>query len=260
MVKNISPKLKQFLKGMGFWRWCGSPLSPRRPKQEEALLQNDSASKSKTSEKKKDPLEKKIGSTQTKEIKVWKTLKKMQTFLSPRRWRKGRRQMETAERKGPNWRMDSLMRTQTQTPMALLVMKVAARQQRKHPWDRKKDLSPVFLCLKRLELLKARRCTSYFLFKSRHLCRFNCPGVDRNWEDIPLFYPFGWEPLRWATDRKRGPAPQMLILVPTRQSAKQVSKDISDITKKLSVACFLVGFISWLGPWVVIKTTCRIES
>ncbi|KAK2101114.1 Nucleolar RNA helicase 2 [Saguinus oedipus] len=39
-------------------------------------------------------------------------------------------------------------------------------------------------------------------------------------------------------DRKRGCPPQVLVLAPTRQLANQVSKDFSDITKKLSVACF----------------------
>ncbi|GAB1295177.1 Nucleolar RNA helicase 2 [Apodemus speciosus] len=42
-------------------------------------------------------------------------------------------------------------------------------------------------------------------------------------------------------ERKRGRAPQVLVLAPTRELANQVSKDFSDITKKLSVACFYGG-------------------
>nr|XP_004657939.1 nucleolar RNA helicase 2 [Jaculus jaculus] len=42
-------------------------------------------------------------------------------------------------------------------------------------------------------------------------------------------------------DRKRGRAPQVLVLAPTRELANQVSRDFSDITKKLSVACFYGG-------------------
>lgn len=34
---------------------------------------------------------------------------------------------------------------------------------------------------------------------------------------------------------------QVLVLAPTRELANQVSKDFSDITKKLSVACFYGG-------------------
>ncbi|KAM7074100.1 nucleolar RNA helicase 2 [Molossus nigricans] len=42
-------------------------------------------------------------------------------------------------------------------------------------------------------------------------------------------------------DRKRGRAPQVLVLAPTRELANQVSRDFSDITKKLAVACFYGG-------------------
>ncbi|XP_036294182.1 nucleolar RNA helicase 2 isoform X3 [Pipistrellus kuhlii] len=42
-------------------------------------------------------------------------------------------------------------------------------------------------------------------------------------------------------ERKRGRAPQVLVLTPTRELANQVSRDFSDITKKLSVACFYGG-------------------
>ncbi|KAL0629880.1 Nucleolar RNA helicase 2, partial [Plecturocebus cupreus] len=42
-------------------------------------------------------------------------------------------------------------------------------------------------------------------------------------------------------DRKRGCPPQVLVLAPTRELANQVSRDFSDITKKLSVACFYGG-------------------
>lgn len=39
----------------------------------------------------------------------------------------------------------------------------------------------------------------------------------------------------------RAPVFQVLVLAPTRELAHQVSKDFSDITKKLSVACFYGG-------------------
>lgn len=42
-------------------------------------------------------------------------------------------------------------------------------------------------------------------------------------------------------DRKRGRAPRVLVLAPTRELANQVSRDFSDITKKLAVACFYGG-------------------
>nr|XP_006630629.1 PREDICTED: nucleolar RNA helicase 2 [Lepisosteus oculatus] len=42
-------------------------------------------------------------------------------------------------------------------------------------------------------------------------------------------------------ERKRGRPPKVLVLVPTRELALQVSRDFKDITKKLSVACFYGG-------------------
>ncbi|XP_025773640.1 nucleolar RNA helicase 2 [Puma concolor] len=42
-------------------------------------------------------------------------------------------------------------------------------------------------------------------------------------------------------DRKRGRAPRVLVLAPTRELANQVSRDFSDITRKLAVACFYGG-------------------
>ncbi|XP_068927576.1 nucleolar RNA helicase 2 [Petaurus breviceps papuanus] len=41
--------------------------------------------------------------------------------------------------------------------------------------------------------------------------------------------------------RGRGRAPKILVLAPTRELSIQVSKDFSDITKKLTVACFYGG-------------------
>ncbi|KAL1787314.1 nucleolar RNA helicase 2 [Sigmodon hispidus] len=40
-------------------------------------------------------------------------------------------------------------------------------------------------------------------------------------------------------DKKRGRAPQVLVLAPTRELANQVSKDFSDITKKTISGLFL---------------------
>uniref|UniRef100_A0A8C8HXE1 RNA helicase n=1 Tax=Oncorhynchus tshawytscha TaxID=74940 RepID=A0A8C8HXE1_ONCTS len=42
-------------------------------------------------------------------------------------------------------------------------------------------------------------------------------------------------------DKKRGRAPKILCLAPTRELAIQVSKDFKDMTKKLSVTCFYGG-------------------
>ncbi|XP_030909193.2 nucleolar RNA helicase 2-like [Melopsittacus undulatus] len=42
-------------------------------------------------------------------------------------------------------------------------------------------------------------------------------------------------------DGRRGRAPKVLVLVPTRELATQVAKDFKNLTKKLSIACFYGG-------------------
>uniref|UniRef100_A0A7N5JEK3 Nucleolar RNA helicase 2 n=1 Tax=Ailuropoda melanoleuca TaxID=9646 RepID=A0A7N5JEK3_AILME len=42
-------------------------------------------------------------------------------------------------------------------------------------------------------------------------------------------------------ERKRGRAPKVLVLAPTRELAMQVARDFKDVTKKLTVACFYGG-------------------
>ncbi|KTG05412.1 hypothetical protein cypCar_00029125 [Cyprinus carpio] len=44
-----------------------------------------------------------------------------------------------------------------------------------------------------------------------------------------------------ADDRRRGRAPTVLVLTPTRELAIQVARDFKDITRKLSVTCFYGG-------------------
>ncbi|XP_016331597.1 nucleolar RNA helicase 2-like isoform X2 [Sinocyclocheilus anshuiensis] len=44
-----------------------------------------------------------------------------------------------------------------------------------------------------------------------------------------------------AEDRRRGRAPKVLVLAPTRELAIQVAKDFKDVTRRLSVTCFYGG-------------------
>ncbi|KAB0373792.1 hypothetical protein FD755_014048 [Muntiacus reevesi] len=60
-------------------------------------------------------------------------------------------------------------------------------------------------------------------------------------KDISFAIPLVEKLLGELQDRKRGHAPQVLVLAPTRELASQVSRDFSDITKKLAVACFYGG-------------------
>uniref|UniRef100_A0A8D0L3Q5 RNA helicase n=1 Tax=Sphenodon punctatus TaxID=8508 RepID=A0A8D0L3Q5_SPHPU len=55
-----------------------------------------------------------------------------------------------------------------------------------------------------------------------------------------------------SQERKRGRAPKVLVLAPTRELANQVTRDFKDITKKLKVACFYGG-TSYNGQFDDIK-------
>uniref|UniRef100_A0A673JJI8 RNA helicase n=1 Tax=Sinocyclocheilus rhinocerous TaxID=307959 RepID=A0A673JJI8_9TELE len=50
-----------------------------------------------------------------------------------------------------------------------------------------------------------------------------------------------------AEDRRRGRAPKVLVLTPTRELAIQVAKDFKDVTRRLSVTCFYGGIGSKNG-------------
>ena len=95
-----------------------------------------------------------------------------------------------------------------------------------------------------IKLLKARGVTFLFPIQAK---TFHCVYSEKDliaqvWTGtgktfffaIPLVEKFLGELQDW----KRGHAPQVLILAPTRELASQVSRDFSDITKHLAVACF----------------------
>ena len=62
-------------------------------------------------------------------------------------------------------------------------------------------------------------------------------------------------------------APQVLVLAPTRELASQVSRDFSDITKKLALACFYGGTpyggqteCMWNGISILVGTLGHIKD
>ncbi|XP_076981198.1 nucleolar RNA helicase 2 [Tamandua tetradactyla] len=98
-----------------------------------------------------------------------------------------------------------------------------------------------------IKLLKARGVTFLFpiqaktfhhVYSGKDLIAQARTGTGKTFSfAIPLIEKLQGE----LQDRKRGRSPQVLVLAPTRELANQVSKDFSDITKKLAVACFYGG-------------------
>uniref|UniRef100_G1MI16 RNA helicase n=1 Tax=Ailuropoda melanoleuca TaxID=9646 RepID=G1MI16_AILME len=98
-----------------------------------------------------------------------------------------------------------------------------------------------------IKLLKARGVTFLFpiqaktfhhVYSGKDLIAQARTGTGKTFSfAIPLIEKLQGE----MQDRKRGRAPQVLVLAPTRELANQVSRDFSDITRKLAVACFYGG-------------------
>ncbi|XP_008694185.1 nucleolar RNA helicase 2 [Ursus maritimus] len=98
-----------------------------------------------------------------------------------------------------------------------------------------------------IKLLKARGVTFLFpiqaktfhhVYSGKDLIAQARTGTGKTFSfAIPLIEKLQGE----LQDRKRGRAPQVLVLAPTRELANQVSRDFSDITRKLAVACFYGG-------------------
>ena len=65
--------------------------------------------------------------------------------------------------------------------------------------------------------------------------------MDRNWEDIFLCFPFGWKTSGKTVRPEDRPCPSGAGSCTHKELASQVSRDFSDITKKLATACFYGG-------------------
>ncbi|KAM6442869.1 nucleolar RNA helicase 2 [Liasis olivaceus] len=98
-----------------------------------------------------------------------------------------------------------------------------------------------------LDLLKARGVTYLFpvqvktfkpIFEGKDVVAQARTGTGKTFSfAIPLIEKLDRDP----QERKRGRAPKVLVLAPTRELAMQVARDFKDITKKLTVACFYGG-------------------
>ncbi|KAL1783483.1 nucleolar RNA helicase 2 [Sigmodon hispidus] len=191
----------------------GPPPSKKSKKLEEAPQDGD-ASKSKTSKKKKEPLEKKEASAETKEIKMEEPSEEDEDSNS-------------SEAAGE----ENSEETEKEIPVE----------------QKEGAFSNFPISEETVKLLKARGVnflfpiqakTFHHVYSGKDLIAQARTGTGKTFSfAIPLV-----EKLHGGLqDKKRGRAPQVLVLAPKRELANQVSKDFSDITKKLSVACFYVG-------------------
>lgn len=223
-----------------------SPKSKKAKKQEEEP-QDDTASKSKTSKKKKEPVEKKAAS-KTKEIITEESSVEEADIPKPKKMKKGKEANGDAGEKSPRLK-NGLSHSEPKSNSSEAPGEESSSETEKEiPVEQKEGAFSNFpISEETVKLLKARGVnflfpiqakTFHHVYSGKDLIAQARTGTGKTFSfAIPLI-----EKLQGGLqERKRGRAPQVLVLAPTRELANQVSKDFSDITKKLSVACFYGG-------------------
>lgn len=221
------------------------PKSKKAKKQEEAP-QDETASKSKTSKKKKEPLEKKATSAKTKEVSLEEPSEEDADVPKPKKMKKGKEANGDIREKSPKLK-NGFSPSESNSSEAT-GEESSSETEKEIPVEQKEGAFSNFpISEETVKLLKARGVnflfpiqakTFHHVFSGKDLIAQARTGTGKTFSfAIPLI-----EKLQSGLqDRKRGRAPQVLVLAPTRELANQVSKDFSDITKKLSVACFYGG-------------------
>ncbi|XP_041511975.1 nucleolar RNA helicase 2 [Microtus oregoni] len=219
------------------------PPKPKKTKKQEEAPQDDTASKSKTSKKKKEPLDKKSASAKTKEIKAEEPSEEDADVPKPKKMKKGKEANGDIGEKSPN-----LKNGFSHAESSDATGEDSSETEKEIPVEQKEGAFSNFpISEETIKLLKARGVnylfpvqakTFHHVYSGKDLIAQARTGTGKTFSfAIPLI-----EKLQSGLqERKRGRAPQVLVLAPTRELANQVSKDFSDITKKLSVACFYGG-------------------
>lgn len=246
MEESVSSKAKAVKKKEPSEDDVDPPKSKKAKKQEEEP-QDDTVSKTKTSKKKKEPLEKKAASAKTKEIKAEEPSEEDADSPKPKKMKKGKEANGDAEEKSPKLK-NGFSHSQSTSSSSGAPGEDSSETEEEMPVEQKEGAFSNFpISDETVKLLKARGVnflfpiqakTFHHVYSGKDLIAQARTGTGKTFSfAIPLI-----EKLQGGLqDRKRGRAPQVLVLAPTRELANQVSKDFSDITKKLSVACFYGG-------------------
>ncbi|XP_012306850.1 nucleolar RNA helicase 2 [Aotus nancymaae] len=247
--ETISPKAKKVKKkaepsevDMNF------PKSKKAKKKEEPS-QDDISPKTKSLRKKKEPIEKKAVSSKTK--KVIKNEEPSEEEIDAPKPKKMKKEKETngeTGEKSPKLKNGFPHSEPDCNPNEAASEESNSEMEQEIPVEQKEGAFSNFpISEETIKLLKGRGVTFLFpiqaktfhhVYSGKDLIAQARTGTGKTFSfAIPLIEKLLGE----LQDRKRGRPPQVLVLAPTRELANQVSKDFSDITKKLSVACFYGG-------------------
>lgn len=245
----ISPKTKKVKNKAGPSEAdTNSPKSKKAKKQEELTQDDIVSSKTKSTKKKKETVEKTVVSSKTK--KVIKNEEPSEDVDAP----KSKKMKKEKEVNGDiGEKSPKLKNGFSHSEPDSLSNEGASEEsnseiEQEIPVEQKEGAFSNFpISEETVKLLKARGVTFLFpiqaktfhhVYSGKDLIAQARTGTGKTFSfAIPLIEKLQGE----LQDRKRGRAPQVLVLAPTRELASQVSRDFSDITKKLAVACFYGG-------------------
>ncbi|XP_046275585.1 nucleolar RNA helicase 2 [Marmota monax] len=226
-----------------------SPKSKKAKKQEEPTQDAIISPKTKSAKKKKEkePLEKEVVSPKTKKvIKNEEPSEEDVDAPKPKKMKKEKEVNGDIGEKSPKLK-NGFSHSEPDSNEAASEESNSEIEQ-EIPVEQKEGAFSNFpISEETIKLLKARGVTFLFpiqaktfhhVYSGKDLIAQARTGTGKTFSfAIPLIEKLQSE----LQDRKRGRPPQVLVLAPTRELASQVSRDFSNITKKLSVACFYGG-------------------
>ncbi|XP_032279702.1 nucleolar RNA helicase 2 [Halichoerus grypus] len=246
----ISPKAKKVKKKAKSNEVDMNSPKSRKAKTKEEPSQDDIISpKTKSVKKPKESIEKKVVSPKTKKvIKSEEPSEEEVDAPKPKKMKKEKEMNGEIGEKSPRLKNgfphSGPVSNSSETPGE----ESNSELEQEIPVEQKEgDFSNFPISEQTIKLLKARGVTFLFpiqaktfhhVYSGKDLIAQARTGTGKTFSfAIPLTEKLQGE----LQDRKRGRAPQVLVLAPTRELANQVSRDFSDITRKLAVACFYGG-------------------
>lgn len=224
------------------------PKSKKVPKKEEPSP-DDGSPKSKSGKKKKESQEKSVDSSKSKKVKSEEPEEDEETAApKPKKMKKEKGMNGEIGEKSPKIKNGfAHPGSDSNSSVAASEESNTELEQEMSVEQREGAFSNFPISEETIKLLKARGVTFLFpiqaktfhhVYSGKDLIAQARTGTGKTFSfAIPLIEKL----LGDLQDRKRGRGPQVLVLAPTRELANQVSKDFSDITKKLAVACFYGG-------------------
>uniref|UniRef100_A0A8C5W645 RNA helicase n=1 Tax=Microcebus murinus TaxID=30608 RepID=A0A8C5W645_MICMU len=241
----IPPKAKQLKKKAG-----PSEVDMNSPKSKKMTrTQDDTVSpKTKSVKKKKEPLEKKVSSPKTKNIISEEPSEEEIGASKPKRMKKEKEVNGEIGEKSPELKNGFSHSESDSNSIETASEESNSEIEQEIPVEQKEGAFSNFpISEETIKLLKGQGVTFlfpiqaktfYHVYNGKDLVSQARTGTGKTFSfAIPLIEKLQGE----LQDRKTGRSPKVLVLAPTGELANQVSKDFSDITKKLAVACFYGG-------------------